>query len=70
MSATVRIATQAKPNVLLVPSRAVQPVGRQKIARIVRGGRIVETEVTTGLTDKQQVEILSGLQEGDVVVVD
>ena len=70
MSATVRIATQAKPNVLLVPSRAVQPVGRQKIARIVRGGRIVETEVTTGLTDKQQVEIVSGLQEGDVVVVD
>ena len=70
LSATAKIATKTKTGVLLVPSRAVQPVGRQKIVKVVRGGRTVETEVTTGLTDKQMVEIVDGLREGDLVVVE
>jgi RND family efflux transporter MFP subunit len=70
MGATIKIATRTKTDALLLPSNAVQPVGRQKIVRLVRNGRVVETEVITGLTDKQQVEIVSGLKEGDLVVVD
>lgn len=70
MAATVRIATQTKPDALLVPARAVQNVGRQKIVRVVRDGRPLEVEVTTGLSDRQQVEILDGLREGDLVLVE
>ncbi|MCW5851035.1 MAG: efflux RND transporter periplasmic adaptor subunit [Anaerolineae bacterium] len=70
LSATAKIATRTKTGVLLVPSRAVQPVGRQKIVKVVRGGRAVETEVTVGLTDKQMVEIVDGVREGDLVVVE
>jgi len=70
MAAIVRIATQTKPDALLVPARAVQNVGRQKIVRVVRDGRPLEVEVTTGLSDRQQVEILDGLREGDLVLVE
>lgn len=70
MGATVKIATRTKNDVLLLPARAVQPVGRQKIVKVVRGGRTIETEVTTGLTDKQTVEIVTGVQEGDLVLVE
>ncbi len=70
LSATARIATKTKAGVLLVPTRAVQPVGRQKIVKVVRGGLTVEVEVTTGLTDKQMVEVVDGLREGDLVVVE
>ena len=70
LSATAKIATRTKSGVLLVPTRAVQPVGRQKMVKVVRGGRTVETEVTTGLTDKQMVEVVDGLREGDLVVVE
>lgn len=70
MSATVRIATAIRPDALLVPARAVQTLGRQKIVRLFRDGRPVEVEVTTGLTDRQQIEIVEGLREGDLVLVD
>lgn len=70
MGATVTIATRTKPDALLVPARAVQSVGRQKIVRVLRNGRPIEAEVTTGLSDKQQVEILDGLREGDLVIVE
>lgn len=70
MGATASIATRAKPDALLVPVRAVQSVGRQKILRVLRDGRPVEVEVTTGLSDRQRVEILDGLREGDLVIVE
>lgn len=70
MGANVKIATRTRPDALLVPARAVQSVGRQKIVRVLRDGRPVEVEVTTGLSDKQQVEILDGLREGDLVLIE
>ena len=70
MGATARIATRSKPDALLVPSRAVQTVGRSKVVKVVRGGRVVDVEVRTGLSDRQRVEIVEGLSEGELVQVE
>ena len=36
---------------------------------VQRDGQSVQTRVSTGLTNDQSVEVLSGLKEGDVVVL-
>ncbi|MDD2516985.1 MAG: hypothetical protein PHR72_02245, partial [Synergistales bacterium] len=43
--------------------------GIRKVFQL-QGGKIHATEVRIGITDRRMVEILEGLEEGDVVVRD
>lgn len=70
MGATVNIATVEKKNVLRVPLRAVKNAGTQKIVVVQDGGRARNVVVETGVSDGSNTEILSGLSEGAVIVVD
>jgi HlyD family secretion protein len=78
MTADVEIVTTRVEDVLLVPVKAVQEVnGRTIVLRKSaegegrRSGResFVPVPVETGLVSETQVEILSGLEEGDEIVV-
>jgi RND family efflux transporter MFP subunit len=69
MNARGQIITDSKPNVLAVPPRAIRRSGNNQVVDIRRNGGVEEQVVTTGATDNQQVEILTGLTDGDVVVV-
>ena len=51
---------------LLVPRAAVAWRGAQAVVRRAAGG---ETPVQTGLADETRVEIVSGLAEGDEVLL-
>ena len=66
LSADVEIILQARDDVLRVPAYALLEGDR---VLVVRGGRLVEQQVTTGLRNWEFAEINSGLQEGDPVVV-
>lgn len=68
MSATATIILEAKDNVLLVPSGAVQKQGDQNVVRVMKGKQEQTVVVETGLTSDTQTEITSGLNEGDLVV--
>ena len=55
-------------NVLILPLSVI--AGRQGtglVTVITPNGERVETKVTLGVTDGANIEILSGLEEGDVV---
>lgn len=69
MNARGQIITESKPNVLVVPPRAIRRSGNNQVVDVRRNGGVEEQIVTTGATDTQQVEILTGLAENDVVVV-
>ena len=69
MTANVEIVTAEKTDALLVPSEAVTRKGRDRIVTVVKGTTNEERVVTTGITDGQQLEILSGLEEGESVLV-
>ncbi len=69
MTANVNIITDQRDNVLVVPNRAVSTVGRQKMVTVVFEGRDMTTPVVTGMSGDTTTEIVSGLKEGDVVVV-
>jgi HlyD family secretion protein len=69
MTANLAIVVERRENVLLVPTRAVRTQGNQKTVTVVRQGQPVVTPVRTGLSSDQSVEIVSGLLEGDVVMI-
>jgi HlyD family secretion protein len=70
MYANVSILVKEKKNTLLVPQAAVTMQKNQPIVYVVKSDNTVEQRaVTTGLKDQTQIEILSGLQAGDSVVI-
>ena len=70
MYAMVHLHLAARPNVLSVPLDAVDGLGTSvQQAFVVRDGVVHLTTVKVGLQTSTRVEILSGLQAGDKVVV-
>jgi RND family efflux transporter MFP subunit len=71
MSATADIITASRSNVLLVPDRAIKQNSQGKtIVEVMVNGQAQERAVVTGISDGLQTEILDGLKEGEVVVVE
>ena len=67
-SATVVITATTRNDALILPLSVI--AGRQGtglVTVITPNGERVETKVTLGVTDGANIEILSGLEEGDVV---
>lgn len=69
MTANLSIEVNRRNDVLLVPTRAVRTQGNQKVVTVLFKGQSIPTPVTTGLSSDTQIEIVSGLNEGDAVVV-
>jgi RND family efflux transporter MFP subunit len=70
MSATADIIIDKRENVLLVPARAIGRDSQGKaVVEVVAGDDQTEIrQVTTGLSDGFQTEILSGLEEGEFII--
>jgi multidrug efflux pump subunit AcrA (membrane-fusion protein) len=68
MTVTSNIITMTKPDILLVPTAAVQTSSDQPTVRILKNGRPETVNVITGESSDTQIEIVSGIKEGDEVV--
>ena len=70
MSGSVTILTDIKSDVLLAPSAAIRQQGSDAFV-YVRGfdGSPERREITIGGTDSERTEVLSGLAEGDMVLM-
>ncbi len=66
----VEITIEEKENVLLVPESAVFEKNRQYYVTVVENGQMVEKQIVKGLEDSDFIEIISGLNEGDLVRTD
>lgn len=70
MTGDAEIVTGERKDVLLAPVRAViEKNGQGKIVRVLEGKEVIEKPVTTGMESDTDVEIVSGLSEGETVVV-
>jgi Cu(I)/Ag(I) efflux system membrane fusion protein len=68
----VEAVIHGDPNedVLIIPREALIVTGeRQAVVKALDGGRFEPVEVVTGMRQGSEVEVLSGLQEGDAIVV-
>jgi len=68
MSANVSIIYDTKTDVLIVPSSAVKKSGGGNIVQILKNGEPVSVPVEIGNSNQTQIEIVSGLNEGDTVI--
>ncbi|MBM3140813.1 MAG: hypothetical protein FJZ92_11570 [Chloroflexi bacterium] len=70
MTASVVILIDAKPDVLLLPSSAVRRASSTTTVLVPGAGGVAETRtVTVGASNGTQIEITSGLGEGDTVLI-
>jgi RND family efflux transporter MFP subunit len=70
MTGTANVIVASKRDVLVVPNLAIRNVsGRRGVQVLVNGQPIDRTDVAFGLANDQVTEVMSGLVEGDLVVL-
>jgi RND family efflux transporter MFP subunit len=69
MSGTANVILASKQNVLTVPNTTIRTVNGQRGVQILKGGEAVDTAVTFGIANDTVTEVVSGLAEGDTVVI-
>ncbi len=69
MTTNVTIITEARPGVLAIPRRAVKTTKGQHVVTVVADGARSPRPVELGVQDGAFVEVVSGLSEGEQVVV-
>lgn len=69
MTAQTSIITAIKDDVIKVPSSAVQTQNGQSTVKVMKNKTPQTVNVTLGISSPSQVEIISGVNEGDEVVI-
>jgi HlyD family secretion protein len=69
MTAIVELITADKKNVLLIPNSAILPKGTGRIVQVPGANNTTtEVDITIGLSDGLQTEVLTGLTEGQTII--
>ena len=69
MTVQGKINIAKRENVLAVPTSTLKKQGDQTVVQVLKNNKVEEKTVQTGLKDSQYTEILSGLEEGEQVIV-
>lgn len=67
--AKVKIVLGNNENAILIPTEAIVPVGRKKQVFLFKGGKVMVTDITTGVRDSTNIQVISGLKLGDTVII-
>jgi HlyD family secretion protein len=65
----VRIHISERPSVLVVPRGALYIDGSKRFVFVVENDRLHRRDVKVGIANPTKIEVVSGLQEGDVVAL-
>ena len=69
MSGTAQVILASSPNTLVVPNLAVRTQTGRRYLTVMKDGQQVDIDVTFGIANDTVTEVLTGVQEGDVVVL-
>lgn len=69
MSATAEIIIEQHDDVLLIPNRAIQGSWENPFVEVVTDEQIEKRQISIGLSDGIYAEVLSGLEEGEEVIL-
>jgi HlyD family secretion protein len=69
MLVDVTIVVNPHPNVLTVPARAVSEQNGKTMVKVLQNGKYVAKQIKLGFKSGENVEVVSGLNEGDQVAV-
>lgn len=66
--AKVKLALEKSENAIMVPNSSVLPQGRNKFIFLYKGGKARQTEITTGVRDSTNIQVMTGINNGDTVI--
>jgi membrane fusion protein (multidrug efflux system) len=66
--ARVKIVLGKNENALMIPNNSIVPQGRKKLIFLARNNKAISTEITTGVRDSANIQVLTGLIKGDTVI--
>ena len=66
--AKVKIVLGKNESALMIPNNSIVPQGRKKIIYVFKNNKAVSTEITTGVRDSTNIQVLTGLNKGDTVI--
>ncbi len=69
MNGTAIIVTEQHQDVVVVPNRAIRRRGDAVVVDVMVNGKVETRTITTGLSDTDNTEVLSGLAEGDLLAL-
>ena len=70
MTASVNIFIEDKKNVLAISNLAIKREGDKKVCYLLKDGQVEKKEIKTGIKDSQYTEIIKGLKEGNIVILE
>jgi len=70
MTADIIIESDKKENILVIPKRAVKKIDGKKIVQVFKDSEVKEREIEIGLEGDEFFEVVSGLNEGEEVVIE
>jgi multidrug efflux pump subunit AcrA (membrane-fusion protein) len=70
MTASVTISLEARDNVLAVPAKALRRERGKNVVHIPSNGQVEPREIKVGWRDGQWIEVVSGLEEGQTVLLE
>lgn len=68
MTSLITIIVEERQGVLTVPGRAIVTVGRISTVKVLAGDKAEDRRVRVGITDGSRTEIISGLEEGELLL--
>ncbi|OGG30021.1 hypothetical protein A2973_05240 [Candidatus Gottesmanbacteria bacterium RIFCSPLOWO2_01_FULL_49_10] len=68
MGVDVKIITTVKDDVVMVPNAAVKTTNGQSTVNIMKNGKVSAVDVTMGIANDSNTEIVTGVSESDLVV--
>jgi len=66
--AKVKIVLGKSENAIMVPNSAVVPQGRKKLIYVYKAGKAIQTDITTGVRDSTNIQVISGVDLGDTII--
>lgn len=67
--AKVKMVLGKQDNAILIPNESVIPQGRKKQAILYKSGKAVFAEITTSVRDSSNIQVVSGINLGDTVII-
>jgi multidrug efflux pump subunit AcrA (membrane-fusion protein) len=69
MTGTATVIVASKQGVLTVPNLAIRAAQGRRYLQILKDGETVDTDATFGIANETTTEVVSGVAEGDIVVL-
>jgi len=69
LTASIEVLVERRDNVLQIPVQAVITVGTKQFSFVVSGNSVGRKDITIGQTNERMIEVVSGMEVGDQVVM-